>query len=146
MRTLLVAVDYSEMTPAVVEQATRIASDGGAAILLLHVGAAEPDFMGHQLVRKVVAADEVPEHLRQAFDDLRELESQLRGRGLEVSSMLVQGKAVETILEEARRVEAEMIVLGSHKGGALYRMLGSTSEGVLRKAPCPVLVVPAADG
>ncbi len=129
------------MTPAVVEQAVRIASRSGSRLLLLHVGPPEPDFLGHQFGRKVVE-DEVPENLRDAYDRLAALEQDLRGRGLEVESLMLQGKAVQSILEEAKRNDAEMIVIGSRKTG-LSRLLGSTSEGVLREASCPVLVVPA---
>lgn len=145
MKTILVAVDFSAITPAVVEQAARIAHDASAGLFLLYVGPPEADFMGQQIYRKVVE-DEVPEPLRESYEALRQLQSKLRRRGLEVDSLYVRGKAIESILEEARRVDAEMIVVGSHKGGAIYRLLGSVSEGVLRGARCPVLVVPALRG
>ena len=48
------------------------------------------------------------------------------------------------ILEEAERLEAEVIIMGSHGHGALYDLIvGSVTEGVLRKAKCPVLVLPS---
>ncbi|MBW2274656.1 MAG: universal stress protein, partial [Deltaproteobacteria bacterium] len=47
------------------------------------------------------------------------------------------------ILAEAKRLAADMIVMGSHGHGALYRaLLGSVSEGVLHKATCPLTIVP----
>jgi len=37
-----------------------------------------------------------------------------------------------------------MILLGSHGHGALYHLLiGSVSEGVIRKASCPVIIIPS---
>jgi len=46
-------------------------------------------------------------------------------------------------VEVARKVEADLLVVGSHGKGPMKRLfLGSVSEGVLRRAPCPVLVVP----
>lgn len=142
MKRIVVAVDFSELTPLVVERAARLAADASAGITLVHVGPPEPDFLGQQLYRKVVGED-VPEHLQDSHQELRVLEARLRADGIEADSILVQGKAIESILEEARRIDAEMIVIGSHKSGGLYRLLGSTSEGVLRGARCPVLVVPA---
>ena len=55
-----------------------------------------------------------------------------------------QGPTIETIIEEAGRLKVDMIVVGSHGHGAMYQLLvGSVSEGVLHRATCPVLVVPA---
>ncbi|MEW5940915.1 MAG: universal stress protein [Chloroflexota bacterium] len=67
----------------------------------------------------------------------------MRKAGLDATALVVQGATVETILNEASKLEADMIVVGSHGHGALYQLLvGSVCEGVLRKAACPVLVVP----
>jgi nucleotide-binding universal stress UspA family protein len=56
---------------------------------------------------------------------------------------LLQGSIVETILKQAKKLDVEMIVMGTHGRGAVFKLLvGSVSEGVLRGAKCPVLVVP----
>lgn len=142
MNTILVSIDLSDVTPLVVEQASQLATDMGARLVVLHVGPPEPDFAGQQLLRKVVDPDDVPKRLREHFDGLAEIERQLRDRGIETESVMVLGKAIQSILDEARRVDAQMIVVGSHRRGAVARLLGSVSEGVLRGATCPVLIVP----
>ncbi len=49
------------------------------------------------------------------------------------------------ILEAARICEADYIVMGSHGHNAFYDLLvGTTTHGVMRKAPCPVVIVPTA--
>jgi nucleotide-binding universal stress UspA family protein len=64
---------------------------------------------------------------------------------LEVECQQVTGQAVSVILARAAALKADYIVLGSHGHGAVFDLLvGSTTQGVLRKAPCPVLVVPMA--
>lgn len=143
MNTILVAVDLSEITPDVIEQAARLATGTASKLVVLHVGPAEADFAGQQLFRKVVDADEVAERLRPRLDELSALEKDLDARGIETDSLMVLGKPIETILDESRRVGAEMIVIGSHRRGAVARLLGSVSEGVLRGARCPMLIVPA---
>ncbi|MEY2831959.1 MAG: hypothetical protein RLZZ574_1217, partial [Cyanobacteriota bacterium] len=61
-----------------------------------------------------------------------------------VTPLLVQGATIETILREASKLRADMIIIGSHGHGALYRALvGNVTEGVIRKALCPILVIPA---
>ncbi len=58
----------------------------------------------------------------------------------------VMGSSHGEIAELARRERADLIVLGASESGALHRLLlGSTADGVIRKAPCPVLVVRSAD-
>ena len=139
MNTILVSVDLSEMTPVVIEHASRLAADMAYKLVVLHVGPGESDFAGRQLFRKVVNPDAVPE-------ELRALEKELSDRGIETEARMVLGAPIATILDEARRTEVEMIVMGSHRRGAVARLLGSVSEGVLRGADCPVLIVPAAAG
>ncbi|TAM75443.1 universal stress protein [bacterium] len=58
---------------------------------------------------------------------------------------LSKGEVVQSILDLARREEADAIVMGSHGRGGIARIvLGSKTEGVLRRAPVPVLVAPTA--
>ena len=55
------------------------------------------------------------------------------------------GAPVPLILEQAKALAADYIVMGSHGHTAFYDLLvGTTTHGVLKKAPCPVLVVPKA--
>ena len=50
---------------------------------------------------------------------------------------------VESILKEADKVNAEMIITGSHGHGAVYDILvGSVSAGIIKYSKIPVLVVP----
>jgi len=67
----------------------------------------------------------------------------LRQEGLDVTALLVRGPTAETIINESKKLEADMIIVGSHGRGAMHRLLvGSISEGVLRHAEKPVLVIP----
>lgn len=74
---------------------------------------------------------------------LRELAMPCIELGISTRVVRRLGAAVPEILARAR--DADFIVLGSHGHGAMYDLLvGSTAHGVLRRAPCPVVVVPAA--
>jgi nucleotide-binding universal stress UspA family protein len=53
---------------------------------------------------------------------------------------------VEKILAQMEKLDADLVIMGSHGHGAIYRtLLGSVSEGVLHDAACPVLIVPVKD-
>ncbi len=64
--------------------------------------------------------------------------------GVKVSTQMVQGKAVEEVVDVAKRLHSDLIVIGSHGRKGLDRLLvGSVAEGVLREANAPTLVVHA---
>ena len=143
-KSILVAMDFSDTTGEIVARAAELARGAGRKLWLVHVGAPEPDWFGHQLVRKVVPRDEVPPELVEDQRRLDEAVARLRAEGLEAEARLVRGPAVDSLLEEARHLDPEIIVLGSHGHSPLYRALvGSVSEGVLRGTHCPVLIVPS---
>jgi nucleotide-binding universal stress UspA family protein len=53
----------------------------------------------------------------------------------------MQGEPASTILAVARKLKADIIVMGSHSRGALmHTLLGSVAEKVLRNSDCPVLI------
>ena len=52
------------------------------------------------------------------------------------------GFVFDKILEVARKVRADLIITTTHGyGGLKHLLMGSTAECIVRKAPCPVLVV-----
>ena len=63
-----------------------------------------------------------------------------------VGGRIVQGGAfgrIPHILKTAEEQRADFIVMGSHGHTAFYDFLvGSTTHGVLKSAPCPVVVLP----
>lgn len=67
----------------------------------------------------------------------------LRGDGIDVTALLLQGATVATLMTEAERLQADLIVLGSHGHRPIYDLLvGSVAEGIVRAAKLPVLLVP----
>ncbi len=143
MNTILVPVDFSDATPRVVETAQQLAQAFAARIVLLNVAEPEPDFVGFEpgpiTVRQSVARDFKAERQR-----LDELKTQASAGGIDVQALHIQGPSVEKILHEAGEQQASWIVMGSHGHGALYELLvGSVTNGVLKGAKCPVVIVPA---
>ena len=140
---ILVCVDFSEVSDAVVEHAKTIAALAGAEVRVLHVAAPDPDFVGFEAgpdsVRRQVA-----QTLREEHKTLETIARRLAEANVRAASIMVQGPTAETILEHVRRFRADLVVLGSHGHSALYHLLaGSVAEEVLRKSSVPVLIVPS---
>ena len=63
-------------------------------------------------------------------------------KGVNAEHRLLDGDPVTEILRVAREIDADVILLGSHGRTGLTRLLmGSVAEQVVRKAPCPVVVI-----
>ena len=143
MKTILVPIDFSDVTARVVETARKFAAAFESRLVLLNVAEPEPDFVGFEAgppnVRTAVARDFRVE--RQRLDDLK---VQCAASGGEVMALHIQGPIVDKILHEAGEQQADIIVVGSHGHGAFYDLLvGSITHGVIKGATCPVVVVPA---
>lgn len=140
---LLTAVDFSPQTRKVLETARQLATALKAELWLVHAAAPEP------VVRSYGAGarqdrERTAEEYRQEHRLIQEAAADAREVGIEATGLLVQGPPARMILKEAADLEADMIIVGSHGFGAvLGLLLGSVSKKILRKANCPVLVVPA---
>lgn len=72
----------------------------------------------------------------------RSAEAQLLEQGVAALTHPVPGGGTDAIVEVARDVGADLVVVGSRHGSVLQRLLhGSVSTGVVHRAPCAVLVV-----
>lgn len=143
MKTILAAIDFSDTTACVLERAEELARATDSELHLLHVEAPEPDFAGYeagpQHVRDGVAQSIVRHH-----EDMQQLRDALQSRGIKVHGHVIQGPTIEKILSEAERLNADLIVTGSHGHGAVFELLmGSVSSGIVRHARCAVLIAPS---
>ena len=145
MNNILAAIDFSEITPKVVEQAAEIAKCFSCKLWLIHIAAPDPDFVGYGTGPQC-ERDWRAKTLREEHRYIQDKALELEDSGINVTPLLLQGSTVETILQEASKLKVEMIVIGSHGHSSLYQaLLGSVSAGIIQKAFCPVLVVPATD-
>jgi len=141
MRNLLVPLDLSELSVAVVERASCFGETLASNLWLLHVvpptSHSPPFNLDRSLWRREVARG-----LRDRRRQLYELTEQLRSERQHVFTRFVAGTVSTTILAEAQRIRADLIVMGSHGHGNVYHVLfGGVGQKVMRKATCPVMLV-----
>jgi nucleotide-binding universal stress UspA family protein len=139
---LLVALDFADLTERLLAVAHNTARATQAEVYLLHVAEPEPSFIGYQAGPQVVR-EQVAHEFREQHRRLQSHAEALRGEGIPATALLVQGPTAQTILAEAARLGADLIVMGTHGRSAMLDLLvGGVSHAVLRQSPLPVLLVP----
>ena len=143
MKTILTPIDFSGITDAVVAAAATLARTQEGRVVLLHVS--QPPIITSEYapylenISEIAAVSE-----KAAAKQLNRLAERLQQAGVGVETVQLNGVPVTEILAQAGQVKADYLVLGSHGHTAFYDLLvGSTTHGILLKAPCPVVVVPA---
>jgi len=133
---ILVATDGSDFSKAAVYQAINLAKVCSSKIYAVGVVEANPEFesLAPGLVEKM--EDETRKHLEA-------VKAQVTKEGLECETIVHQGEEpYEFIVEEAKKLGTDIIVMGSHGRTGIKRLLmGSVTSRVIGHAPCAVLVV-----
>jgi len=134
---LLVAVDFSLSSRAAFRFAVVLARRLRARMTLLH--AAEPSGRSRSRDGHIDAS-----YRRKAERWFQAAVSASRAGHMVNERIVIPGNPAEVILDQAKRVRADLIVMGSHgRRGLSLLMLGSVARSVVRQARSPVLVVKA---
>ena len=130
--TILVPTDLSNEASTIqtLKKAEKLSDNG--RIVLLHVLDAIPAF----------ALVELPVDLihQQGPKTKETLSEFVRKSGVKADIEVRKGQSYSNIIEEAKAIEADLILINSHKPGLQDYLLGSTAAKVVRHAPCSVLV------
>ncbi len=143
-RKILVPIDGSPASNLGLDEAIRLAKDQGAKLRLFHlvdefVAVSGPD-------SATVYSGDLIEALRQDGKRIIEKAEVLaRAKGLTPESVMLEsfgGRAADSIVQQAKKWGADLIVLGTHgRRGVKRLVMGSDAEQVVRTAPVPVLLV-----
>lgn len=140
MKTILVAVDLSDVTIKVVKVAVHLAKPFQSKIILMHASEHAPQL-------SVIGLDAPPPGFvdeTNINEELSRLQEMISSVGLESTKVELQGPPVESILGQVENYRIDLIVLGSHSRGIFhYLFTGSVVDGILQRAKCPVLIVPS---
>jgi nucleotide-binding universal stress UspA family protein len=137
-------MDGSDISRRAFEFAVSVARSFGGRVRVLEVAEGGPLATFPEMRAVSGLTLEARRHLA---DDLEQLVAPARETGLAVEVAVEEGDVVRQILREADAMPADLIVMGTHGRGGFERLvLGSVTEKVLRKAPCPVLTVPPGQG
>ena len=146
MKIIVVAIDFSNATPGVLEMAVGLAKSFGASLQLFHAIEPEPSYTAYGFTPDEFPAMNVfqAEAKRRAAIKLEELLATVRAEVPTATSHLTEGSPLHALLDYIKQGGADFVVVGAHGHGAIASfLLGSVAEGMVRKARVPTLVVPA---
>lgn len=149
MERILAAIDFSDTTGAVIQTATALAQGMGATLHIIHTEPPVAAVLNYGIDAQVMSLEpEINGLKRRAEEDQHALDTirdHIAERGVPVDSTQLEGATTECILQEARRVAADLIVIGTHEHGLFHHLIfGGVRDSLIQQAHCPVLVVPAA--
>jgi nucleotide-binding universal stress UspA family protein len=141
LERILCPLDFSEFSARAFGYAQSLARRYESKLLLQHVlhlaFSAYPSYTNPEVI------DNVSRGLSAfAGEQLRDFLHKHGREGIEIESFVEEGDITDTILAFAQTRGVDLIVMGTHgRHGLDHILLGSVTEKVLRKAPCPVLAV-----
>lgn len=143
VRRILAPVDFSQHARQALRYAMEIAAAYDARLQLLHVveEAIHPAFYS---VSVNTWYQQVPELMTNSKREMEKMLDEVDGPAVPHEIHVVEGHAVRDIIKFAETYNTDLIVIATHGlTGIEHLLLGSTTEKVVRIAPCPVLTVKA---
>ena len=135
--TIVVPTDGSSQSDAAVDHAVELARHHGSEVHVLYVADSNRDSLTTQ-------GGEVVDALEQEVDQIVSEAVERADAGTDIAGEVLTGDPVETILDYADSVDADLVVMGTAGRRGLDRfLLGSTTERVVRLSSVPVLTVRA---
>ena len=144
---VLIATDGSDYSKAAVAECCRIVIQPETTEITVvsayedaYPITAEPFALSAEYYQKIDEAvhEQAQEFVADAASDIRK---HFSGKELKLTTEVLRGSPDQQIVEKAKEMKADLIVVGSHGRGFWGRMLGSVSDGVVHHATCSVLVV-----
>lgn len=139
IRTILVPIEFHEGSAASLKNAVELASKVGAELTVLHVW--QMPVYAFPVVGTSIQVAELGKSIeKSAQQALDEMVKEHEGQGVTIRTVLRVGTPWEQILEVAREIDADMIVMATHgRKGVPRALLGSVAEKVIRMSSVPVL-------
>ncbi|MFZ0682925.1 MAG: universal stress protein [Candidatus Cybelea sp.] len=139
---ILVALDGSECSHKALDMAVRLAKEQGARCTVCNV----VDVVRAAASMTFATGDLVTQWIATLNEDARRIESEAIAKyadsGVVIETKVLEGYPSSSLLDVAKKENADLIVMGSHGRTGLKRLwLGSVAESVVQEATIPILIV-----
>jgi nucleotide-binding universal stress UspA family protein len=142
LHRILVPTDFSKHSEVALTYAAALAEKFGAELILLHVVQDLALFIPDAVAVAPPIAAPVEQFAAAAREALERVARADNLQGLNVRREVREGTPFYEIIRFAKEGDVDLIVMGTHgHSGLTHVLLGSVTEKVVRKAPCPVLTI-----
>ncbi|MBV9112480.1 MAG: universal stress protein [Hyphomicrobiales bacterium] len=137
-KNILVPVDIAEVDIAKLgfDEAVELAKLSGASLRLIHVRSPVPYAMNEYIPAEYYDSDE-----KSVLKALEKIAAKLDLPKDRVTVVSPFGSVYDEVLKEAERMNADLIVVGSHRPNWSTYLIGSNAANIVRHASCSVLVI-----
>lgn len=145
-RSILVPTDFSECARSAERYAVELARMFGSTLHYLYAVEPIDTFATVSGVEQSIYFDVLKDLRSSAQEQLERIAATLTAEGLSVVTAVRDGRASDVIVEYATEHNISLICIATHgRRGFSHLLLGSTTERVIRRAPCPLFVVRGVD-
>jgi nucleotide-binding universal stress UspA family protein len=140
---ILFPSDFSELSTHALDYAKSLAETYNAELHVIHVVDEAYQYWMALGPNSLPVGPSPEEMLAASTQEIEKfVQEHLGGTTLQVRSKVLAGRPFMEIIRYARENQIDLIVLGTHgRGGLKHVLLGSVTERVVRKSPCPVLTI-----
>jgi nucleotide-binding universal stress UspA family protein len=143
LKRILVPTDFSEHSEHAAAYAIELARQYGAnEIHCIHVSDIPADLLATSAYYMTGPSEQFVEQVRDEGRKGLDAFVKKNFKDVPVKAVFLEGRPFVEIIRYARENEIDLIVISTHgRSGLKHALFGSVAEKVVRKAPCPVLVV-----
>ena len=144
MKKILIPVDSSEFSKRAVEEGVKMAKAFGSQVVLLYVANTRVNYSRYEINLSAEALQELAEGEKKSAETmLNSLKETFGDMADKVEIVILEGHAIDEIVDYAKESDVDMIIVGSHGTGTILKRisLGSVTSKVLHYVEKPVMVV-----
>jgi len=139
IQKILCPLDFSENSEHALLYAKAFARAHEAELILLHVIELPVSYLAAEIA---IPVDALERQKQACIQNLNAITETVRQELPRTTSAIEEGNPYPCIIQAARKLGVDLIVMGTHgRTGLAHALLGSVSEKVVRTSPCPVLTV-----
>lgn len=141
-RNILAPTDFSPHSEVGLRYACSLAERFGAKLHVLHILSEVVPVGPDPMIAPVLPPEYYSESEAQSREALKDALKPEWGRPVAVETAVKWGNPVEVVIEYARNMQVDLIVIATHgRTGLSHVLLGSVAERIVREGPCPVLTI-----